>query len=129
MLIRSVRPMTALLAGFALLAAGPAQAAATTSKGQISVAQVMEMVDLSKTDPMARNAVIAYLAGVGEASGIVFAQGRQRGSTLQCGKTISLSEDTAVSALTAAATERANWTETAATPIIIADMLARGQCK
>lgn len=123
-------PALALLAtGLAIIAGTAVKAAPTTSNGQISVAQVIEMVDLSKVDASARNAVIAYLAGVGEATGLLFAEGRNHGSTFNCSQTINLSEEVAVAALNAAAPDRSAWAETPATPIIIADMFARGGCK
>jgi len=52
----------------------PVHAAPTTSTGRISVTQVMEMVDLARTDAKARNTIIAYLAGIGETAGLMVSE-------------------------------------------------------
>lgn len=112
------------------LASSPSLAAPTTSKGQISVAQVLEMVDRAKSDPAARMTVIAYLAGVGETAGILLSQAQQRGGfPMTCRKSFTLDEGVALSALTAAAPDAASWAETPATPIVIADLFSRAGCR
>ncbi len=117
------------LAVSALLAL-PTHAAPTTSTGRVSVTQVMEMVDLARTEPAARNAVIAYLAGIGETAGLMVSEAVARGATpLTCTRSFNLAEDVAVAALASAAPDRAAWGETAATPIILADLFARAGCK
>lgn len=116
----------------ALLAATPpaAHAAATTSSGQISVAQVIEMTTLAGSDPRARMTLIAYLAGVGEATGIMATEAQNRGAkALHCRASFSLDDNAALAAVSAAVPDRAKWTETAATPIIIADMFRRADCR
>lgn len=106
------------------------QAAASTSRGQISVAQVLEMVALAQTDPAARTSVIAYLAGVGEATGLMMSEAQQRGAEpVHCVGSFNLDENVAVAALSAAAPNQSEWTETPATPIIIADMFSRAGCR
>jgi hypothetical protein len=126
-----MRLLISALAALALLAtAGTSQAAPSTSNGQISVAQVLEMVTLAKSDPAARTTVIAYLAGVGEATGLMMAEAQRRGAdTVYCTNSFNLDENVAVAALSAAAPDQSTWTETAATPIIIADMFSRAGCR
>ena len=126
-----MRLLFSSLAAMVLLAAPVAtQAASSTSKGQISVAQVLEMVTLAKSDPAARTSVIAYLAGVGEATGLMMSEAQARGaSAVHCTSSFNLDENVAVAALSAAAPDQSAWTETAATPIIIADMFSRAGCR
>jgi len=113
-----------------MVAMPTSQAAPTTSKGQISVAQVLEMVDLARSDPAARMTVIAYLAGVGETAGILLSEGQQRGATpMACARSFTLDESVAAAALRAAAPDQARWIETPATPIVIADLFARAGCR
>ena len=113
-----------------VLATVTSQAASSTSMGQVSVAQVLEMVTLSRSDPAARTTVIAYLAGVGEATGLVMAQAQQRGATpVHCTGSFNLDENAAAAALAAAVPDQSQWAETAATPIIIADMFSRAGCR
>jgi hypothetical protein len=115
-----------------LLIATPlvAQAAPTTSWGQISVAQVVELVSRASADPNARMTVIAYLAGVGEASGLMLSEAQKRGADpVQCSRAFNLDDKLALAAVTAAAPDRDTWTETPATPIIIADMFKRAGCR
>ena len=112
------------------LAMSPSLAAPTTSKGQISVAQVLEMADRAKSDPAARMTIIAYLAGVGETAGILLSEAQMRGAApVTCRKSFTLDENVAVSALTAGAPDTASWAETPATPIVIADLFSRAGCR
>jgi hypothetical protein len=116
-------------ASVVLLLSTAAHAAPTTSAGQISISQVMEMVQRSSADTAARNMLIAYLAGVGETTGVLIAEGKARGVVaMACGHSFSLSQDTAVAALKAAAPDQATWPQTAATPLILADLIARAGC-
>jgi hypothetical protein len=126
-----MRLLLSCLATIALsLAPVTTQAAPSTNKGQISVAQVLEMITLAKADPAARTTVIAYLAGVGEATGLMMSEAQQRGvEPVHCTSSFSLDENVAVAALSAAAPNQSEWTETAATPIIIADMFSRAGCR
>lgn len=123
-------PVIAILAAGLSVCAGVAvHAAPSTNTGQISVAQVLDLAERSGSDNGARNAILAYLMGVGEASGLLLAQGRDYGLAVTCGRSIELSQGQAVAALNAAAPDQASWAQTPATPIIIADMFARGDCK
>lgn len=126
-----MRLLSSALAAMALLLTPVAtQAASSTSKGQISVAQVLEMVTSARSDPAARTTVIAYLAGVGEATGLMMSEAQQRGAApVHCTNSFNLDENVAVAALSAAAPDQSAWTETAATPIIIADMFSRAGCR
>ena len=106
-----------------------AHAAPTTSAGQISISQVIEMMQRSSTDTAARNMLIAYLAGVGETTGLLMAEGKARGVVaMACSHSFSLSQDNAVAALMAAAPDEATWPQTAATPLILADLITRAGC-
>lgn len=126
--MRSVLPALALL--LAASAMTPAHAASSTSKGQISVAQVLEMITRAQSDAGARTTVIAYLAGVGEATGLMMSEAQARGAApVHCSNAFNLDESVAVAALSAAAPDEAQWSETAATPIIIADMFNRAGCR
>lgn len=118
------------LAAFLLIAAPLAtRAAPTTTTGQISVAQVVEMASRAGTDPNARMTVIAYLAGVGEATGLMVSEAQQRGARpVHCTSSFNLDENVALAALTVAAPDRERWSETPATPIIVADMFRRAGC-
>jgi hypothetical protein len=46
----------------------------------------------------------------------------------KCTGKLSLSEDSLLAALSAAAPDTASWAETPATPIILADLFARAGC-
>lgn len=125
-----VRRLAVLILPLTMLAAPASQATPTTSKGQISVAQVLEMVDLAKSDPSARMTVIAYLAGVGETAGILLSEAQQRGAApLACSKSFNLDETVVASALSAAVPDQALWGETPATPIVVADLFKRAGCR
>lgn len=118
---------TALLAlplGLAL----PAHATPTTPTGAISVAQVVDLIQRAPKDNAARNAAMAYLAGVGEATGLLVAEAGQRSSvSLTCDRPLGMSSGAALAALSRA--DRAQWDKTAATPILVEDMLNRAGCR
>lgn len=105
----------------------PVKAASTTSAGEISIAQVADLIQRSAADNAARNAAIAYLAGVGEATGLLIkeAGGRATGS-ITCARPLGISSESALAALSR--TDKDKWGETAATPILVGDMLARASC-
>jgi len=107
----------------ALSAAFPAIAAPSTSQGQISVVQVVQMLDKAPTDKTAHQVLTAYLAGVGEAAGAVASIGGA-----SCGTSLSLSAADAREALRVAAVGQ-NPVEIPATPLIVRDMLDRAKCK
>ena len=109
----------------AALAAAPSTvtAAPSTSQGQVSVTQVMEMLDKAPAERTAQQVLTAYLAGVGETAAAMV----RLGSTV-CRAPLGLSTATVRQAIRgAAAGEDAG--ETAATPLIIRDMLDRADCR
>ncbi|MBB6254136.1 chlorophyllide reductase [Nitrospirillum iridis] len=106
-----------------LSVASPSMATPTTSRGLISVAQVMQMLEKAPTDDTARQVLTAYLAGVGEAASVVAGMG---GAT--CRTLLSLSAANVRQTLTAAAAGQ-DAAETPATPLIVRDMLDRSGCQ
>ncbi|GGF40153.1 chlorophyllide reductase subunit BchY [Youhaiella tibetensis] len=94
-------------------------AAPSTDRGQISVAQVREMLEAAPSKPQARQLLVAYLAGVGETAGLL----------AKCSKSLNLDIDLVASALEAGAPDASRWSQTPATPIIVADLVARGGCR
>lgn len=120
---RAVLPL-AIALGLAM----PAQAAPSTRRGEISVAQVVELIRRSSTDNAARNAAMAYLAGVGETTGLLMAEaGRRAAPGIGCARPLAISSATALAALSR--TDKAEWQETAATPVLVDDMLNRAGCR
>lgn len=103
-------------------AASLSMAAPTTSRGQISVAQVVEMLEKAPTDRTAQQVLTAYLAGVGEAAGAVVSKGNAT-----CRTSLSLNAANVGQALRSAAGGR-DIGETPATPLIVEDMLNRAGC-
>ncbi|MDO1581456.1 hypothetical protein [Rhizobium oryzicola] len=97
----------------------PAKAAPTTSAGEISVAQVVELIQRSSSETAARNAAMAYLAGVGEATGLLVKK--------TCARPLGISSEAALAAF--AHTEKSRWGQMAATPILVNDMLSRASCR
>jgi hypothetical protein len=123
------RSLIALLLAAALVAT-PAIAAPSTKTGQISAAQVFELIDQAPNDKASRNALIAYLAGLGETAGILMAEAKVRTSAaILCERDLGIGDQVAAKALRKALPDRASWPEAAATPIILADMLQRAGCK
>ncbi len=120
---------TAVLSfSLALGLAVPAQATPSTPTGAISVAQVVELIQRAPKDNAARNAAMAYLAGVGEATGMLVEEAARRSSgSITCSSPISISSAAALAAL--ARTGQAQWEKTAATPILVEDMLTRAGCR
>lgn len=118
---------TALLA-LSLGLALPAQAVPTTPAGAISVAQVVDLIQRSSKDSAARNAAMAYLAGVGETAGLLVAEARRRGLPgVACARPLGISSAAALAALFR--TDKGKWGKTAATPILVDDMLNRAGCR
>lgn len=119
---------TALLLAMVFGLAPPAMAVSSTSAGEISIAQVADLLRRSAGDNAARNAAMAYLAGVGETAGVLMAQsGRRAGGGITCAAPLRMSSDAAVAALSR--TDRTKWAETAATPVLVNDMLKRAGCR
>ncbi|HEY8357885.1 MAG TPA: hypothetical protein VIL30_10535 [Ramlibacter sp.] len=120
--------LTLIIAVFTATLSLPTLAASSTSNGQVSVAQVVEMIGKSGSNRAFRNISIAYLAGVGETAGLLIQQAASMGLPTGCPAPLELSGEQALAAVKASGGE-ANWQETAATPVIVADMLARAGCK
>ena len=116
--------LLALSLGLAL----PAQATPSTPTGAISIAQVVDLIQRSPQDNAARNAAMAYLAGVGETTGLMVAEARRRASvSISCQRPLGISSSAALAALSRA--DKATWGRTAATPILVEDMLTRAGCR
>jgi hypothetical protein len=119
----ATKPTLAITVFAALLApASLAVAATSTSRGQISVVQVAEMLEKAATDRTAQQVLVAYLGGVGEAASAVATMGGA-----SCRTSLSLSSANAHQALKAAVAAP-NAAEIAATPLIVRDMLERADC-
>lgn len=101
-----------------------AQGAPSTSRGEISVAQVMEMLDKASKETTARQVLVAYLAAVGETAGTLI---KIAGPRASCHGPLNLDGRVAHQALKAAA-RQGNTTEVAATPLIVDDMIKRAGC-
>lgn len=118
-----IRLTVLALAACQITAAIPAAAAPSTSQGQISVAQVLDMVEKAPKDATARNVLTAYLGGLGEAAGMLVSL--KPGS---CAKSLSLDANR-VRQVLANGMAAGRQVETAATPIILRDMLDRAGCR
>ncbi len=106
----------------------PAGATPSTPAGEISIAQVVDLIQRSPKDSAARSAAIAYLAGVGETTGLLVAEaGRRSSVAITCARPLGISSVAAISVLSRA--DKATWNETAATPILVEDMLSRAGCR
>lgn len=116
------RTIPAALAVVVLAAAFPASANQSTQSGAISVAQVTQMLDQASGNRTAQQVLTAYLAGVGEAVGAVIDLGGA-----SCRRPLSLSAGDARRAIAAVSAGQAGTT--AATPLIVGDMLARAGCR
>lgn len=112
----------------ALCLSPAAQAASSTPDGRISVQQVIEMLERAPTDPVASQLLTAYLAGVGEtaASMLEFAADTPLGV---CEGRMQLSAAAARKAFDAGAGTPSDWQHTAATPVLLDDMLRRANCR
>lgn len=122
---RRMARLAIILAAFsaAISASSPSIATPTTSRGMISVAQVVQMLEKAPTDRTAQQVLIAYLAGVGEAASAVTSMG-----SATCRTSLSLNAANVREALKAAAAGQ-DTEETPATPLIVRDMLNRSGCK
>lgn len=103
-------------------AASSSQAAPSTSRGLISIAQVVEMLEKAPTDQMARQVLTAYLAGVGEAASAVVSMG-----SATCRTPLEMNAANVDQVLRSAARSR-DAAEAPATPLIVRDMLNRAGC-
>lgn len=119
---------TTLISLACLSFALPAMAAPSTTAGEISVAQVVELIQSSTTDNAARNAATGYLAGLGEATGLMIERANVRApDSITCTRPLGISDDAALAALSR--TDKTKWKQTAATPILVNDMLSRAGCR
>ncbi|MCC8972428.1 hypothetical protein [Bradyrhizobium brasilense] len=82
------------------------------------------MLDQAATNPTARQALTAYLAGAGETTGWLLDAAH---GVPSCARRLTLDAQQARDAIAGAATTAA--TETPATPLIIRDMLKRAGCR
>lgn len=119
------------IAGLVLLGTWTARAEANvTSLGQVSVAQVAEAIELAKSDPVAANRLNAYLAGVGEATGMLLSATDASGKPfVTCTKPVSMTDKLVVTAIKKEAPDPAAWSETAATPIIVNAIYTMAKCQ
>jgi hypothetical protein len=125
------REITLAAIGFmaALVVPFVAHALPSTATGQISVGQVMEMIEKAGTSPIARQTLIAYVAGVGEAAGAIVDAIGNGSRTVSCRKSFSLDTGAVRAALEAGAPREDSWSQTPATPLIVADMVKRAGCR
>lgn len=118
----------AIAAVVTLMAPFAAIALPSTAKGQISVGQVMEMIEKADTSPIARQTLVAYVAGVGEAAGVIV-DTIGKGGSVPCRSAFSLDTGSVRAALAAGAPSQGSWAQTPATPLIVADMVKRAGCR
>ncbi len=113
----------------ALVTPFSAHALPSTATGRISVGQVMEMIEKANSSPIARQTLVAYVAGVGEAAGAIVDTIGNASRTVSCRRSFSLDTGSVRAALEAGAPRQDNWSQTPATPLIIADMIKRAGCR
>jgi hypothetical protein len=120
-----------LLALLLVAVTGPAIAAtASTSKGQISVAQVMEMLDRADTDKHAGQLLYAYLGGVGESAGVLLNATDAKGKPyVTCSKPMALDATLVRDVLSNGAPSAKSWGETAATPLLVNALVSMAGCR
>lgn len=124
-----IQSLTALCALLAALCAIPAAAAPSTSTGQLSVAQLVEILQGAETDGSKQQVLTAYLAGLGETVGLMIGNAGSYGATIRCERPMSLDVKVVTEAIRRSAGNQSNWGETAATPILVADIIERAGCK
>lgn len=100
----------------------------STAKGQISVAQVMEMMAKADSSTVAKQVLIAYVAGVGESAGVVL-DTMGKNASVSCRQAFSLDTASLRTALENGAPKQQSWAQTPATPLIVADMIKRAGCR
>jgi len=120
-----------LLALLLVAASAPAIAAtASTSKGQISVAQVMQMLDRAGNDKHAGQLLYAYLGGVGEAAGVLLNATDAKGNAyVTCSKPMALDAGLVRDVLANGAPNAKSWGETAATPLLVNALVGMAGCR
>ena len=100
----------------------------STAKGQVSVAQVMEMMAKADSSTVAKQVLVAYVAGVGESAGAVL-DTMGNNAPVSCRQAFSLDTASLRTALENRAPKQQSWTQTPATPLIVADMIKRAGCR
>lgn len=125
------RIRSSLLALLLVATTAPAIAAtASTSKGQISVAQVMQMLDRAGSDKHAGQLLHAYLGGVGESAGVLLNATDAKGKAyVTCSKPMALDAGLVRDVLANGAPNTKNWSETAATPLIVNALVSMAGCR
>ncbi|MEO5757610.1 MAG: chlorophyllide reductase [Mesorhizobium sp.] len=119
----------AICAMSALILPFPVSAAPSTAKGQISVGQVMEMIAKADSSAIARQLLVAYVAGVGETAGVIVDTiGKGAAGGVSCKGAFRLDAASVRTALEKGAPSQASWSQTPATPLIVADMVKRAGC-
>lgn len=113
--------LTALLA--------PGQASAASARNQVTVGEIARALDQADTDPTKRQMLTAYLAGLGEAVGIMLASAPQYGASITCERALALDFDVVARALSRARGSNSARAETAATPLLVAEILDRAGCR
>ncbi len=126
MILRIFATLVATLSLVPALGAPLALATPSTSHGQISVAQVMEMLEKAAHENTARQVLTAYLAGVGETA-VALVDDASETASFACKMQLSLSDRTARKALETLV-DKASWAEAPATPLIVRDMVSRAGC-
>ena len=100
----------------------------STAKGQISVAQVMEMMAKADSGTVAKQVLVAYVAGVGESAGVAL-DTMGKNARVSCRQAFSLDTASLRTALENGAPKQQSWAQTPATPLIVADMIKRAGCR
>lgn len=120
-----------LVALLLVAAAAPAIAAtSSTSKGQISVAQVMQMLDRADSDKHAGQLLYAYLGGVGETAGVLLNATDAKGKAyVTCSKPMALDAGLVRDVLANGAPNAKSWGETAATPLLVNALVGMAGCR
>jgi len=120
-----------LLALLLVAVTAPAIAAtSSTSKGQISVAQVMQMLDRARSDQHAGQLLQAYLGGVGESAGVLLNATDAKGKPyVSCSKPMALNAGLVSDVLANGAPNAKSWGETAATPLLVNALVSMADCR
>lgn len=125
-----IHTLAGLCAVLATLAAIPTQAAtASTSKGQVSVAQLVEFLKNAETDGDKRQVLTAYLAGLGETVGIMIGSAGKFGASIRCDRAIQLDLAFVNEVVRQSAGDQSAWAEIPATPLLVSAIIERAGCK
>lgn len=124
-----ISTIASLMAVLVIVSTPAFAATASTSKGQVSVAQVVEALQGAETDPTRLQVLTAYLAALGETVGLMVGNAASYGASIRCERPMALDARTVTEALRRSAGDQSRWGETAATPILVADLMERAGCK